>query len=108
MRRDTILDKIKIHSVIDIITNSSTESYTFQNEMSAETIKTIIAAVVLTYNAANGTEFTPADLEYDVYVEDGYIKVTGDLTGPKNEDIPEGLLESIKGIFQGNWDENYT
>ena len=105
MRGEYILDKIKIHSVIDLITNSSTESFTCRTSMTDEAVFGVIQQVVAVYNTTHGTKFTMEDLSQDVIIDDGYVKITGDLTGPRNVDIPEGLLVAIHGIFGGNFDE---
>lgn len=107
MRGEYTLDNIKIHSAIDIITNSSTESFVHHTDMATNIVFGIIQQVIGLYNTTNGTVFTMEDLKDDVVIEPGKITISGDLCGSVNKAVPYELLMAIYDIFDGEWDDGW-
>lgn len=65
--------KIKLHSVIDVITNSSTEIYVFQ-DASLSAFKELVDAMILTFKVPYSTEEM---FGCDVFLDDTYYYVEG-------------------------------
>ncbi len=86
--------KFKIHSVVDVITNSSTTIYTFQN--SIKQTKELVQEVI----NLMGIDKTPDDVfYYGVFAEDdGYLD-----NGECPENFKSGELEALKmSIMKGD------
>lgn len=87
---------IKPHSFVDLITNSSTELFSFNTELSLEVFKEILNELIILHNKVNNTQLTFEDVFEEPYYDCGEIK----LYGAYDNSIPYWIFE----FFEGNFD----
>lgn len=112
--------KIKIHSIVDVITNSSSELFICDTNKSLEMIKELLQDMLNLYNKGNNINykfedvfcepkiFTKNDVIYpfdDDYkyiwgyeIEDNIGKIV--IESMSDNSIPFELMELIEGIFE--------
>ena len=90
---------IRIKSITDVITNSSTEVYTYFDEDGLEKIKEIVNTIILV-SEGHGT--------FDGYFEIGFVLAPGEdevikyLCENEEKPVPDDLLEIYKVIINDN------
>ncbi len=108
------MDKIiiPIHSMVDIITNSSTELFVLDTEKSKHTVKEILISAIELHNLANNGKLTFEDCFDEPYHGSGEEALKGwnkyftsrikngiILEGVGDNSIPYWMFEFIESIF---------
>ena len=106
------MDKIfiPVHSMVDVITNSSTELFVLDTNKSLKTIKEILQEAIDLHNSSMGTNLKFEDVFDDPYIgeaplggwEDFYTsKIIGGvvLKGASDNSIPFWMFDFIENIF---------
>jgi len=104
--------KINIHSIVDVITNSSTELFILDTKKSVEVVKEILQAAVDLHNKANGTDYKFETIFEEPYFDssdnalDGWkdyyksrIEYGIIITGARDNSIPYWMFEFIESVF---------
>lgn len=91
---------VKIQSISDIITNSSSEVFPIVRYKwgAEEDIESLINAIL----TAGGSEYTCEDL-FDLEVDDSFLNVTPKIT-TKNVEKAAALLANLDNLFEA-WNE---
>lgn len=98
-----MLIKLKFHSIVDVITNSSTTIFTYQN--STTQAKELIAEVL----KISGSDKTPDDVfHYGVFCDqDSYLDDIEESFEENEEELPEGLPKhddwKIENKMRDDW-----
>lgn len=104
--------KLNVHSIIDVITNSSTEMFICNTDKTVEVVKELLDAILSAYNKAGGGT-RPLDEIMDVFIaeqpeydsaicEDYGISWDGKKTiieGKDDNSIPYWMWEIIENLF---------
>jgi len=103
---------INVHSMVDLITNSSTELFILDKEKSVEVVKEILQEAINLHNKANNTEYMFGDIFDEPYIgspkkalsgwEDYYNSKIGKgiiITGASDNSIPYWMFEFIESVF---------
>lgn len=109
-----MMDKIliEVHSIVDIITNSSTEMFVIDTNKSIETIKEILEHAIDLHNKSTNSNYTFDDIFKDITINSGnealgdwteYYKSNIDagviIEGSEDNSIPYWMFEFIESIF---------
>jgi hypothetical protein len=92
--------KLKLHSIIDVITNSSTEIYTFMNSNAKEQGYELLNEI-LQVALGRDTEIKAEDL-FDIIIEPCDLECLFDIIDL--EDIPEELIEEDIKLLKETYD----
>ena len=85
---------INVHSMVDLITNSSTELFVADTEKSVEVVKDILQEAINLHNRANNTDYKFEDIFAEPYVGSADTALKGGEDYYKSE-ISKGII--IKG-----------
>ena len=103
---------INVHSMVDLITNSSTELFVLDTEKSVDVIKDILQEAINLHNIASGTDYKFEDIFDEPYIgsakealagwEDYYESKIGAgviICGANDNSIPYWMFEFIESVF---------
>ena len=103
---------INPHSIVDVITNSSTELFVIDTDKSVEVIKEILQEVVNLHNKAEGTSYTFEDIFKEPRFNEGKVIISGwedyyqskysnaiIVEGASDNSIPYWVFEFIESVF---------
>jgi len=103
---------INIHSMVDVITNSSTELFILDTKKSVEVVKDILQEAVSLHNSTHGTNYKFDDIFDEPYIgssedvlegwEDYYKSRIGTgiiIRGDGDNSIPYWMFEFIESVF---------
>ena len=103
---------IKPHSIIDVITNSSTELFIIPTDKTVEFVKEILQEAINLHNKTNGTSYTFDEIFEEPYVgsskdalngwEDYYKSNLSEgiiLSGASDNSIPYWMFDFIEYAF---------
>ena len=103
---------INVHSMVDLITNSSTELFILDTEKSVDVIKDILQEAINLHNIASGTDFKFEDIFAAPYIgsaqsaiagwEDYYTTKKDEaviICGATDNSIPYWMFEFIESVF---------
>ena len=100
------------HSIVDVITNSSTELFVIDTDKSMETIKDILQEAINLHNKAEGTSYTFEDIFEEPRFNEGKVIIDGwenyyqskhsdaiIIEGASDNSIPYWMFEFIEYVF---------
>ena len=103
---------IKPHSIIDVITNSSTELFVIDTDKSIETVKEILQEAINLHNKVKGSSYTFEDIFKEPRFNEGKVVIEGweefytselsnaiIVEGASDNSIPFWMLEFIENVF---------
>lgn len=107
--------KINLHSMVDVITNSSTELFVLDTNKSLETVKEILQEAINLHNSSNDTNYNFEDIFDEPYIGSGKDAL-GDwcdfdpyftskiekgiiIEGAEDNSIPYWMFEFIEDTF---------
>ena len=103
---------IQPHSIVDVITNSSTELFVIDTDKSMETIKDILQEAINLHNKAEGTSYTFEDIFEEPRFNEGKVIIDGwenyyqskhsdaiIIEGASDNSIPYWMFEFIEYVF---------
>lgn len=107
-----VLFVIKPHSIIDVITNSSTELFVLSTDKSIKVIKEILEEAIKLHNKANNKNLTFGEVFEEPYFKEGKVTIDGwedyftsqhsdaiMLYGANDNSIPYWMWEFIEETF---------
>ena len=114
---------IPVHSMVDLITNSSTELFVLDTEKSVNLVKEILVEAVMLHNSAHGTNVLFEDIFSEPYLGSGK-EALGDwgnygtayssavkcgiiLFGANDNSIPYWMQEFISDVFGFNTERHH-
>lgn len=111
---------IKIHSFVDVITNSSTELFVIESDKTVEMVEDILSEIIDFHNKITGKLLDKRDVFSEVskedgndalgewhsyYAKDGYVSDVKDgiiIRGAYDNSIPYYMFELLEYIFGWN------
>ena len=103
---------INVHSMVDLITNSSTELFVLDTEKSVDVIKDILQEAINLHNIASGTDYKFEDIFDEPYIgsakealagwedyHESEIGVGVIIYGANDNSIPYWMFEFIESVF---------
>lgn len=103
---------MNIHSMVDVITNSSTELFVLDTDKTLETVKEILQEAINLHNKATGSNDQFSDIFQDPYYGSGENELDGCgdyyeskisngiiLYGANDNSIPYWMFDFIESVF---------